>query len=67
MYLADILTVAGNLAGIPGLSVPSGFTKEGLPLCFQLLGPRFSEEILFSLGELYEKKTSYKPVEAKRV
>ena len=61
MYLADILTVAGNLAGIPGLAIPSGFTKNGLPLGFQLLGPRFSEETLFSLGELYQKATDYQP------
>lgn len=61
MYLADILTVAGNLAGIPGLAVPSGFSKKGLPLGFQLLGPRFSEYILFELGKLYQKATGYEP------
>ena len=61
MYLADIFTVAGNLAGIPGISVPSGFTKEGLPLGFQLLGPRFSEQVLFSLTQLYENASVYKP------
>ena len=61
MYLADILTVAGNLAGIPGLAVPSGFTKKGLPLGFQLLGPRFSEYVLFELGKLYQKATNYEP------
>ena len=61
MYLADIFTVAGNLAGIPGISVPSGFTKEGLPLGFQLLGPRFSEYVLFSLTQLYENASDYKP------
>jgi len=61
MYLADIFTVAGNLAGIPGISVPSGFDKEGLPLGFQLLGPRFSENVLFSLTDLYEKVSGYQP------
>lgn len=61
MYLADILTVAGNLAGIPGLAIPSGFTQNGLPLGFQLLGPRFSEYVLFQLGKLYEKAVDYKP------
>ena len=55
MYLADILTVPANLAGIPGLAVPSGFTKKGLPLGFQLMGPRFSENVLFALGELFEE------------
>lgn len=61
MYLADILTVAANLAGIPGLAIPSGFTKNSLPLGFQLMGPRFSERTLFELGKLYEKSTSWKP------
>ncbi|MEK7113187.1 MAG: amidase family protein, partial [Patescibacteria group bacterium] len=61
MYLADILTVAGNLAGIPGVAIPSGFTQKGLPLGFQLLGPRFSEDTLFDLGELYQKAVNYLP------
>jgi len=61
MYLADILTVAGNLAGIPGLSIPCGFDGNGLPLGFQLLGPRFSEDVLFGLGEMYEHASGYKP------
>lgn len=61
MYLADIFTVAANLAGIPGLAVPSGFNAKGLPLGFQLLGARFSEPILFELGKVYEKSTSWSP------
>jgi aspartyl-tRNA(Asn)/glutamyl-tRNA(Gln) amidotransferase subunit A len=65
MYLADIFTVAANIAGIPGLTIPSGFNSKNLPLGFQLLGPRFSENILFDLGELFEKVTNYKPSIAK--
>jgi len=65
MYLADIFTVAANLAGIPGLAVPCGFTKNKLPIGFQLMGPRFSENVLFELGKLYEKATNYKPEVAK--
>ena len=61
MYLADIFTVPANLAGIPGLAVPSGFNKKGLPLGFQLMGPRFSESTLFELGRLFESATDYKP------
>jgi len=61
MYLADIFTASANLAGIPGLAVPSGFNSEKLPLGFQILGPKFSEQILFKLGNLYEKETSFKP------
>ncbi len=65
MYLADVLTVAANVAGIPGLSVPSGFSKKGLPLGFQLLAPRFGENTLFDLGEKYQEWTNYKPGIAK--
>jgi aspartyl-tRNA(Asn)/glutamyl-tRNA(Gln) amidotransferase subunit A len=61
MYLADILTVAANVAGIPGLSIPSGFTRKGLPLGFQLMGPRFSESRLFEMGKLYEKAVNWSP------
>lgn len=61
MYLADVLTAAANLAGIPGLAIPSGFTKKGLPLGFQLMSSRFSENTLFELGNLYEKVMNWKP------
>lgn len=61
MYLADIYTSPANLAGIPGLAVPSGFNKLGLPLGFQLLGPRFSEQTLFTLGKMFQEITGYKP------
>lgn len=57
MYLADILTVAANLAGIPGLAMPFNFSQKGLPLGFQLLGKRFSEETLFNLGKLFAEHT----------
>ena len=46
MYLSDIFTITANLAGIPGLAVPCGFA-EGLPVGMQILGPQFSEELLF--------------------
>lgn len=57
MYLADILTVSANLAGIPGLAVPFGTNKQKLPLGFQLLGPRFSEVTLFALAKAFEEVT----------
>lgn len=47
LYLSDILTISANLAGIPGLSVPGGFSGEGLPIGIQLQGPHFREDILF--------------------
>jgi aspartyl-tRNA(Asn)/glutamyl-tRNA(Gln) amidotransferase subunit A len=43
MYLSDILTLSANLAGIPGMSVPGGFTKTGLPVGVQLQGRHFQE------------------------
>jgi aspartyl-tRNA(Asn)/glutamyl-tRNA(Gln) amidotransferase subunit A len=61
MYLADIFTVSANLVGIPGLAIPTGFTPEKLPLGFQLMAPKFSEETLFTLGKLYQKAVSYVP------
>jgi len=61
MYLSDVFTVSANLVGIPGLAIPSGFSEKGLPLGFQLMGPRFSEERLFDLGKLFQKETGYQP------
>ncbi|HUD04554.1 MAG TPA: Asp-tRNA(Asn)/Glu-tRNA(Gln) amidotransferase subunit GatA [Patescibacteria group bacterium] len=58
MYLSDVLTVNCNLAGIPGLSVPSGFINE-LPVGIQFLGPRFSEELLFRIGHAFEQTTKF--------
>lgn len=58
MYLSDIFTVTANLAGIPGLSVPIGFA-EGLPVGMQILGPQFSEAMLFQIGYAYEQATEW--------
>ena len=54
MYLADIFTVSANIGGVPAISIPSGKTKEGLPIGFQIIAPKFCEDILFSLGKEYE-------------
>lgn len=61
MYLEDVYTTTANLAGIPGLAIPSTFSKSGLPIGFQLLGPKFSEYQLFELGRKYHKEIDYKP------
>ncbi|HJY98128.1 MAG TPA: amidase family protein, partial [Patescibacteria group bacterium] len=61
MYLADILTAPANVSGIPGIALPFGFSKSHLPLGFQLLGPRYSEDTLFEAGEMFERATDYKP------
>jgi len=55
MYLNDIFTVTVNMAGLPGISVPSGLDAQGLPLGLQLIGRPFAEETLFALGAVIEK------------
>ena len=59
MYLEDIFTVPINLAGIPGLSIPAGFTKSGLPVGVQLLAKQFNEEDLLRTGYAFEQATDY--------
>jgi aspartyl-tRNA(Asn)/glutamyl-tRNA(Gln) amidotransferase subunit A len=58
MYLSDIYTVTASLAGIPGLSVPCGFV-DGLPVGMQILGPRFSEGLLYRAGNAFERKHGF--------
>ncbi|MFO0851597.1 MAG: Asp-tRNA(Asn)/Glu-tRNA(Gln) amidotransferase subunit GatA [Gemmataceae bacterium] len=65
MYLNDIYTVSGNLAGIPGASIPCGFTKGNLPIGLQLLGPAFDEERLLRIGRMYERATDWHTRRAK--
>jgi aspartyl-tRNA(Asn)/glutamyl-tRNA(Gln) amidotransferase subunit A len=54
MYLSDIFTVTANLTGNPGLAVPIGFTN-GLPAGMQIIGPHFSEDLLYKVGYVYEQ------------
>lgn len=61
MYLEDVYTTSANMAGIPSLALPSTVSSNGLPIGFQILGPRFSEHRLFELGRMYEKITDFKP------
>jgi aspartyl-tRNA(Asn)/glutamyl-tRNA(Gln) amidotransferase subunit A len=55
MYLNDVFTVTVNMAGLPGISVPSGLDSQGLPLGLQLIGRPFDEETLFALGAAIER------------
>jgi aspartyl-tRNA(Asn)/glutamyl-tRNA(Gln) amidotransferase subunit A len=55
MYLADIYTVTADLAGIPGISVPCGETKEKLPIGLQILGKHFDEAAILRVAHAYEK------------
>ncbi|MHC4155067.1 MAG: Asp-tRNA(Asn)/Glu-tRNA(Gln) amidotransferase subunit GatA [Planctomycetota bacterium] len=59
MYLSDIYTIAANLAGIPGISVPCGFDDKGLPIGLQILGPAFGEDKLLQTARMYEKQTAW--------
>ena len=58
MYLIDVCTLPVNIAGLPGLSVPCGFS-EGLPVGMQLIGPHFSEETLLRTAHAYETATAW--------
>jgi aspartyl-tRNA(Asn)/glutamyl-tRNA(Gln) amidotransferase subunit A len=60
MYLADIYTVGLNIAGVPGLSVPAGVTKAGLPVGLQIIAPHFKEENLFWAGHAFEQALNLK-------
>ncbi len=59
MYLADIYTIAVNLAGIPALSLPCGFTAQGLPIGMQLMGDYFADELLLAVGDAYQRETPW--------
>jgi aspartyl-tRNA(Asn)/glutamyl-tRNA(Gln) amidotransferase subunit A len=55
MYLADIYTVTADLAGIPGVSIPCGETREKLPIGLQILGKHFDEATILRLAHAYEQ------------
>ncbi len=59
MYLSDIFTISVNLAGIPGMSLPCGFTKGNLPVGLQLLGRHFNEEAIIHAAYAYEQATEW--------
>ncbi|MBI3333543.1 MAG: Asp-tRNA(Asn)/Glu-tRNA(Gln) amidotransferase subunit GatA, partial [Candidatus Omnitrophica bacterium] len=59
MYLSDIYTISVNLAGVPALSLPCGFTRSGLPIGMQLIGKPFAEETLLRVGHAYEQATDW--------
>jgi aspartyl-tRNA(Asn)/glutamyl-tRNA(Gln) amidotransferase subunit A len=65
MYLSDIFTVPASLAGLPAISLPSGFSREGLPLGLQILGPRFGEDAVFAAAGGFEREIAL-PDEAPR-
>ena len=59
MYLSDVFTISVNLAGVPGISVPCGFTAGGLPIGLQLIGPAFGEGTVLRAGHAYQQATDW--------
>ena len=59
MYLADVFTVAANLAGLPGISVTCGFSAERLPIGLQLMGRAFDESTVLRAADAYERETAW--------
>jgi len=55
MYLSDIFTISVNLAGIPGISIPCGKSKDGLPIGLQIIGKYFDEEGILQVAYAYEQ------------
>ncbi|MCL5271548.1 MAG: Asp-tRNA(Asn)/Glu-tRNA(Gln) amidotransferase subunit GatA [bacterium] len=59
MYLSDIFTISANLAGLPGISLPCGFTAAGLPIGLQLIAPAFGEERMLQVAHAYEQSQEW--------
>ena len=59
MYLTDIFTLSANLAGIPGMSVPCGFSKQGMPIGLQLMAKHFNEEMLIKVAYNFEQANDF--------
>lgn len=59
MYLADAMTIPANAAGIPSVNLPCGFTKTGLPVGMQVMGPQFAEALILQVAHAYEQATEW--------
>ena len=59
MYLFDLYTVSTNLAGIAGISIPCGFSSEGLPIGLHLVGHHFDESALLRCAHAYQQETEW--------
>jgi len=60
MYLSDIFTIPCNLGGLPGISIPCGFSSSGLPIGVQLLGKPFDEGSILRVAHAYEQHTNWR-------
>lgn len=59
LYLMDIYAAPASLSGTPSLAIPCGFSKGKLPVGMQIMGPRWSEDMLFDIGKTYQDKTKW--------
>ena len=59
MYLSDVLTISANLAGLPGISVPCGFDRSGLPIGLQIVAPPLAEETMLRVAAAYQDATDW--------
>ncbi|MHC5139282.1 MAG: amidase, partial [Planctomycetota bacterium] len=59
MYLADVYTIAVNLAGVPGISIPCGFDESNLPIGLQIVSEPFSEDKLLRIARMHERETDW--------
>lgn len=59
MYLSDIYTIPANLVGVPGISIPCGFTTTGLPIGMQIIGKHFEEKKILKIAKLFENETDF--------
>lgn len=58
--MADALVEPSSIAGLPGINVPCGFSQEGLPIGFQVIGPQFSESLILSVAHVYQQATDWR-------
>ena len=59
MYLSDVYTISTNLAGLPGISIPCGFSDSGLPIGMQLIGRAFEESHLLSIAQVFDQEHGF--------
>jgi aspartyl-tRNA(Asn)/glutamyl-tRNA(Gln) amidotransferase subunit A len=59
LFNLDIYTILANLAGIPAMSIPAGFSKEGLPIGLQILSNEFNEQMLIDIATFFENKDKF--------
>jgi aspartyl-tRNA(Asn)/glutamyl-tRNA(Gln) amidotransferase subunit A len=59
MYLSDVFTISANLAGLPGISIPCGYSLEGLPIGLQLIGRAYDEETMLRTAYAYQSRTDW--------